>query len=50
MKLLDDHKVGLEASDPEDDDDGLDLKLEDEPKVLLDYLNARRRKVAKSLF
>jgi len=49
VKLLDDHRIGLEVSDPEDDD-GVDLKLEDEPRVLLDYLNARRRKVAKSLF
>jgi len=49
VKLLDDHGVGLEVSDPEDDD-GVDLELEDEPRVLLDFLNARRRKVAKSLF
>jgi len=39
--------VGLEVSNPEDDDDEVKLEL-DEPKALLDFLNAQRKKVAKA--
>ena len=39
-----------EGCDPEDGDEVMELDLNDEPRVLLDFLNARRRKVAKSLF
>ena len=39
-----------EGSNPEDGDKGVELDLDDEPGALLDFLNARRRRVAKSLF
>ena len=42
--------MSLECSDPKDDDERMGLDLNDEPGALLDFLNARRRRVAKSLF
>ena len=39
-----------EGSDPEDGDEGMELDLDNEPGALLDFLNAPRRRVVKSLF
>ena len=39
-----------EGSDPEGGDEGVEIDLDDEPRSLQDFLNAWRRKVAKSSF
>ena len=40
----------LEGSNPQDGDEGMELDLDDEPGALLEFLNACRRRIAKSLF
>jgi len=50
LKLFDDPGVRLEGSDLEDDDEGVELELDDEPGALQEFLNAQRRRVAKNLF
>ena len=39
-----------EGSDPKDSDEGVELDLDDEPGALLEFMNARRKRVVKSLF
>jgi len=50
VKFLEEPVVGPDSSDPDDDGEGLEPGLDDEPEFLLDFLNDRRRRVAKSLY
>jgi len=43
-------RAELEGSDPEDDDEGVELDLDDDPEALLVFLNAWLRRVTKSLY
>ena len=49
-RCLDEHGTRPEGFNPEDGDKGTELDLDDEPRVLLEFLNARRRRIVKSLF
>ena len=49
MRFLDEAGAKPEGSDPEDGDERVEIDLDDKPGSLLDFLNARRRRVAKSL-
>ena len=49
MRFLDKVGVNPEGSSP-GDDEGVEIDLDDEPESLMDFLNARRRRVAKSLY
>ena len=49
-EVLDEVAARPDGSDPEDDGDGFEPDLEDETRSLLDFLNARRRRVMKSLY
>ena len=50
VRFLDEAGVKPEGSDCEDGDERVEIDLDDEPRSLLDFLNVRRKKVAKSLY
>ena len=49
-RCIEEPEMRPECSDPEDSDEGVELDLDDEPRALLEFMNARRRRVSKSLF
>ena len=50
LRFLNGAGAKTEGSDPEDGDEGVEIDLDDEPRLLLDFLNARQRRDAKSLY
>jgi len=50
LKFLEKVAARPDVSNHEDDGEGFELGLDDEPRSLLDFLNDRRRRVAKSLY
>ena len=50
VESLEEPGLRPEGSDPKDGDEGVELDLDDELGALLVFLNARRRRVVKSLY
>ena len=50
VKIFKEAVARPDGSNPEDDGEGLEPGLDDEPGSLLDFLNDQRRRVAKSLY
>ena len=50
VRCLEESRMRPESSEPKDGDEEMELDLDDEPGALLDFLNAHRRRISKSLF